>query len=180
MTRLLLILLALTASLHALEAPLPPPPPPQDFLDHPIWAVGILLVVSTLLTVVMVPLVLLGWAVFVFLIVLLLKAIGITPQMLLMKLVQRQMMGKNKGILGVLAGLICLPAGLAGLWIGTMIFGVPAKSTSLLVVGSACGLVVAFGLVRLAKVMARRMQQRMMGGMQAQMMADMLKMRGGE
>jgi hypothetical protein len=183
MFRLLFILLALTVSLHAAEA-VPPAPVPQDFLDYSAWQVTVLMVVGLLLTLPAVVVSILMWAVFVFILVMILKMTGITWQMLLMKLVQRQMMGKGKSLLWQLGILICLPAGIGGLWLAIKIFGIPYQGTSLLIFGVICGALVAVGFIWLSKVTARRMSQRMMGGMggmnpmQAQMMAEMMKLRG--
>jgi hypothetical protein len=178
MFRLLFLLLALTAGVFAADGT--PAAPPRDFFDYSFWQVAILLGVGMLMTLVMVPVCLIGWAIFLFILVFILKMFGITPAALLMKLAQRQMMGRGKGLVWQLAILICMPAGVAGLWIATKIFGVPAQSSSLLVSGAVCGILAGVGFVYLAKAFARRMSRRMMGGMQAEMMAKMMKMRRGE
>lgn len=186
MFRLLLILLALTTGLHAAEA-VPPSQAPQDFLDYSAWQVVVLVVVGLLMTLPAVLVSIIIWAIFIFILVMILKTIGITPAALMMKLVQRQMMGKGKSLLWQLGILICLPAGIGGMWLAIKIFGIPYQGTSLLIFGIICGLIVGGVFIWLAKVMARRMSRRMMGGMggglagldprQAQMLAEMMKLR---
>jgi hypothetical protein len=179
MFRMLFILLALTAGLHAAEVA-PPAPIPRDFLDYSAWQVAVLVVVGLLMTLPAVFVCLIVWAIFIFILVMILKMFGITPAAILMKLVQRQMMGRGKALVWQLGILICMPAGIGGLWLATKIFSVPYQSASLLIFGCACGIIAAVGFIWFAKVMARRVSQRMMGGMQAQMMAEMMKLRGRE
>ncbi len=177
MFRLLLIFLALAASVHAADVPVAPMP--QDIFEYPFGPVAVLFLVAALMTLVMVPVCLIGWALFIFVIVMILKVCGIPPTALLMKLVQRQMMGKGKNLVWQLGILICIPAGIFGLRIAIWFFGVQAHGNTVLVMGSVCGILASLAFIYLAKFLVRRVKQRMMGGMQAQMMAQFVKMQGG-
>jgi hypothetical protein len=175
MFRFLLALLALVTGASAADAPALPPP--QDFLEYPAGSVTMLFLVALLMTVVVMPVSVIAWAILVFIVLFVLSLFGVTASQVIMKLAQRQMMGKGKGMVWQLAILICVPAGICGLWLATKFFGFPALTASLLVMGSTCGVLSAVLFVWLAKALSRRVQQRMMGGMQAQMMAEFMKMK---
>lgn len=179
MFRLLLIFLALAASVHAATDPAAVPPIPQDIFDYPMGPVAVLFLVAALMTLVMVPVCLIGWALFIFILVMILKMCGVPPAALLMKLVQRQMMGKGKNLVWQLGILICIPAGIFGLRLAIWMFSVNAQSTTVLVIGSVCGVLASVAFIYLAKALAARAKQKMMGGMglQPDMMAQFMKMR---
>lgn len=195
MFRLLLVLLLLVVAGHAADAPAVYTP--QDFTEYGVGPTIFLFVVAAVVSVAMAPICILVWGIFLFIVVKIVGLFGIPPTALLLKLAQRQMMGKGKGLVWQLGILICLPAGVLGLWLSIWMFSLKYHSSSLLVMGSALGVLVAVGFVWLAKLAIGKLKQRFMGGgfggmggmggmnpMQMQMMAQMMKMkdkdRGGE
>jgi|GEM_PF-5386286 len=201
MSRVLLFLLFLVAVAHAADAVTPgslPPPPLQDFTEYGVGQLLFLSVVALICSLVAAPICILIWALFVFLLVKLLGLFGIPPTALLMKLVQRQMMGKGKGLIWQLAILICLPAGVLGLWLAIWMFSLPYHAMNVVVFGAALGVVTAVGFVWLAKKVLAGLRERMGGGMgglgamggmgglggldprQAQMLAQMMRMKDKE
>jgi hypothetical protein len=178
MYRLLFVLslvLTLALAAHGADAPASAPVP-QDFTDYGVGPTIFLFLVAALCSVVAAPICILFWGLFIFGLVKLIGLFGISPQALLMKLAQRQMAGRGKGLVWQLGILICLPAGVLGLWLAIWMFGVRYQSMSLLVMGSAIGVITAVGFVWLAKMLIQKMRERMMGGMDPQMMAQMMQM----
>ncbi len=177
---LFILLLALTLAAHGADGAAAPAPVPQDFTDYGVGPAIFLFLVAAVLSVVTAPICILFWGLFVFILVKIIGLFGIPPQALLMKLAQRQMMGKGKGLVWQLGILICLPAGVLGLWLAIWMFGLRYQSMSLLVMGSALGVITAVGFVSLAKVVLRKLRERMMGGgmagMDPEMMAQMMRM----
>jgi hypothetical protein len=178
MYRVLFILLLFVAAAHAADAPVVAPP--QDFMDYGVPQTIFLFLVAIVCSVVAAPVCILVYGLILFIILKIAGLFGVTPTALLMKLVQRQMMGKGKGLVWQLALLICLPAGVLGLWLAIWFFGIVYHGMSVVVMGCAVGAITTVGFIWLAKILLGGLKQRMMGGMQADMLAQMMRMRDRE
>jgi hypothetical protein len=162
---IIFLLLFGVAGAQDLERTLPPTPPPPS---APISSTLALLGLSLLLTCIFVPLCLVGFVVFLLILVKILGVFRVKPTLLIGLVVRRAMSGGLKSLLWWLWLIVALPAGYFGVSTATRIIGIPVATSSRWVFAIAVCVSAAAVFVSLSGAIARRVGERM-GGMNGMM-----------
>jgi hypothetical protein len=140
---------------------------PADLFDYSLAANGALILVALFFSVLFIPVVLVAFGITLIAIFKLLRLFRLRVTMLVLGFVRRSReWGLSfRWLVWVLCLIVCVPAGVLGVWSAASLVGAVHQRTTLYLTGGGCGLAIAFAFRALVARVLVGLKGRMAGGM---------------